>query len=275
LRSRQPLRAAALLLVFAAIMWLVSGCGNKAVAGAKMQEILIPGGDTWVGSPSSDELAEPEEMPIHKEKVKAFYIDSREVTFAEFKEFVDETGHVTTAEKAKSKDTWRTYYNEKTVHYPVFLVSRKDAVKYAEWKGKRLPTEAEWERAARGDTKNIFPWGNEWGDNKCANSYASTREMMTVLSTGGPIPAGVQKNDVTPGGVRDLAGNVAEWTEDRFEEYVGSDYETRGVERKTFVLKGGSWGSDGPKECRIAHRGRAVQTMSDFYVGFRCARDAK
>jgi len=102
-----------------------------------------------------------------------------------------------------------------------------------------------------------------------------SKYILPDFPNGGSIPVGVQPDDVSPRGVRDMAGNVSEWTASQFEEYTDSDYTVRGPERRFYVFKGGSWGSDDAKEPRIAYRGRGPRTMSDIYIGFRCARDAK
>lgn len=249
------------------------------------QEVLIPAGKVWVGAGANDKDAMPEERPIHQVDVPAFYMDLNEVTYGEFADFVQQTGTRTSAEKQKAKETWRTYYHEKDEgktknnrDYPVILVSKKDAEAYAASKGKRLPTEAEWERAARGDDQRVYPWGDRWNDRFCNNARMDRSDLgkyiLPDFPNGGPIPVGINPDDRSPFGVHDMGGNVAEWTSDLLESYDNSEYVVRGPEKRFYVFKGGSWGGDA-REARIAFRGRAPSTQADYYQGFRCVRDAK
>jgi len=252
--------------------------------GAAAPEILVPAGTAWVGAADTDKLAAKDEKPIHQVKVPAFYIDTTEVTIDDFAAFVKDTGYRTTAEKRKVKETWKTYYRPNDVgdkkangKWPVILVSHKDAEAYADWKGKRLPTEAKWERAARGDTRNVYPWGDKWNDSKCNNHEISGEgnEFITNdFDYGSPIPVGSIAADASPLGVRDMAGNVAEWVANQMEAYEDSEYVVRGAERRFYVFKGGTWGG-GKDEARISFRGRGPSGQADVYVGFRLARDAK
>lgn len=204
------------------------------------------------------------ERPPHKVFVEAFEIDKFEVTNEQFARFVEETGYVTDAEKVGDSMTWQTYAEGKLNH-PVVKVSWNDAVAFCKWAGKRLPTEAEWEKAARGTDGRIYPWGNEWAPVK-ANTKEGGYRGTTIV---GSFPEGA-----SPYGVMDMAGNVAEWTSDWFQPYPGypgGDPEAQYFGEKYRVIRGGGWFSD--KELvRASYRSCSSVDLANDDVGFRCAR---
>ena len=220
--------------------------------------VAIPAGEFIMGSDRGVE------RPPHTVFVEAFEIDMFEVTNEQFARFVEETGYVTDAEKAGDSMTWRTYAEGKPKH-PVVKVSWNDAVAFCKWAGKRLPTEAEWEKAARGTDGRIYPWGNEWDPAK-ANTKESGYRGTTIV---GSFPDGA-----SPYGVMDMAGNVAEWTADWFQPYPGypgGDPEAQYFGEKYRVIRGGGWFSD--KELvRTTARSCSSVTLANDDVGFRCAR---
>lgn len=217
--------------------------------------IAIPAGEFTMGSDVEDE------RPAHVVFVEAFEIDVFEVTNEEFARFVEETGYVTDAEKAGDSMPWRAYAEDKPQH-PVVKVSWNDAKAYCEWVGKRLPTEAEWEKAARGTDARTYPWGNEWDVAKANTKEAGYRGTTIV----GSFP-----NGASPYGVMDMAGNVAEWTADWFKAYPESDYQSPYFGEKYRVIRGGGWFSD--KELvRTTERSASSVTLANDDVGFRCAR---
>ena len=217
--------------------------------------VAIPAGEFTMGSDFEDE------RPAHKVFVEAFEIDKFEVTHEEFARFVEETGYVTDAEKAGDSMTWRTYAEGKPKH-PVVKVSWNDAVAYCEWAGKRLPTEAEWEKAARGTDGRIYPWGDEWDPAK-ANTKEGGYRGTTIV---GSFPDGA-----SPYGVMDMAGNVAEWVADWYKAYPGSDFTSPYFGEKYRVIRGGGWFSD--KELvRTSARSCSSVDLANDDVGFRCAR---
>ena len=118
--------------------------------------VEIPAGEFTMGNDVGDD----DEKPAHTVTLEAFEMDMFEVTNADFARFVEETGHQTEAEKA-GESGWRAYAEGKD-NYPVVKVTWNDADAYCQWAGKRLPTEAEWEKAAKGEEGFIYPWGNEW-----------------------------------------------------------------------------------------------------------------
>ena len=219
--------------------------------------IVIPAGEFTMGSGNGVE------RPPHAVFVDTFEIDQFEVTNGEFERFVAQTGHVTDAEKA-GDTSWRYWAKDKPQH-PVVKVSWNDARAFCEWAGKRLPTEAEWEKAARGTDQRIYPWGNDWNVSK-TNAKESGHRGTTAV---GSFPAGA-----SPHGVMDMAGNVSEWTSDWFQPYPGypgGDNEAQYFGQKYRVIRGGGWFDD-QNLVRTTERSASSTTLANDDVGFRCAR---
>jgi formylglycine-generating enzyme required for sulfatase activity len=216
--------------------------------------IAIPAGEFTMGSDVEDE------RPPRAVFVDGFEIDKFEVTNQEFERFVRETGYVTDQEKA-GDTSWRYYAKDKPQH-PVVKVSWNDATAFCQWAGKRLPTEAEWEKAARGTDARSYPWGNQW-DAARANTKESGHRATTAV---GSFPAGA-----SPYGVMDMAGNVAEWTTDWFKAYPGSDFYSPYFGEKYRVIRGGGWFSD-QDLVRTTERSCSAVELANDDVGFRCAR---
>jgi len=179
--------------------------------------ILIPEGEFIMGT--SDEQIEEllrqfpgwnreqfaDEQPQHRVYLDDFYIDKYPVTNTQFEQFVKATG-------CKSEGDWRGYYRKGKEKHPVVNVSWNDANAYCKWAGKRLPTEAEWEKAARGADGRIWPWGNVWDKRKC-NSLDRLDSGTGTTTPVGSYPAGA-----SPYGVMDMVGNVLEWCTDWHDE---------------------------------------------------------
>ena len=185
--------------------WMVGGGIALAVAIATAQPqnsavvpevegmILIPAGDFLMGSPESEGHANRDEIPQRRVFVPDFYIDQFEVSNIEYKRFVDATGY-------PAPDSWvDNKYPVDDDFYPISGVSWWDATCYARWMGKRLPTEVEWETAARGTDGRRFPWGDKFSSD-LANNADGMMETTAKLEGAGPY------------GVVNMAGNVAEWT---------------------------------------------------------------
>jgi formylglycine-generating enzyme required for sulfatase activity len=273
----------------------------KGEDGAEM--VLIPDGEFWMGStreevdrviaecqrhPSNPTEAqckqwqEPE-LPRHQVTLDAFYIDRYEVANALFERFVKATGHRTTAEREGWGFAWRQQDGKwqwlKTdgaswrspsgsgssapADHPVVQVSWEDATAYCRWAGKRLPTEAEWEKAARGTDGRRYPWGETWEPSRANGN-------MTVKTT---TPFGSYPTGASPYGVQDMAGNVLEWVHDWFGPYEGSASRnpTGPSTGQLRVLRGGSW-FDYPGLLRSAYRGGSVPSNRLNNLGFRCAQ---
>ncbi len=201
-----------------------------------------------------------DDLPAHPVRLHAYFMDSREVTEAEYEQFVKATGH-------------RVPYHwldgalpEGTEDFPVHNVDWSDATAYCEWKGKRLPTEAEWERAARGGLEEQhYPWGEDLPERTRAR-------FNTPL---GPGPVG--SHAPSEFGLHDMAGGVAEWCSDWFERtyYEKSPgVNPRGPEQGMYkIIRGGSW-SSGPRRITVFFRNWVRPNQRTPNVGFRCAKDS-
>jgi formylglycine-generating enzyme required for sulfatase activity len=211
-----------------------------------------------MGSPEGE--GEPDEQPQHQVYLDAYFIDIHEVTNEQFARFVKATGY-------QAEGDWRKYYTSDKEKHPVVNVSWNDANAYCQWAGKRLPTEAEWEKAARGTDGRRYPWGKEWDSSKCNASGNVDRYERTAPV--GSFPAGA-----SPYRVMDMAGNVWEWVANWYDK---DDYR-RSLRRNPqgpssgvgCVLRGGSW-ENGPVDARAANRGWYHADISSADWGFRCA----
>ncbi len=213
--------------------------------------VYIPGGEFIMGSDEGNE----DERPQRTVYVDGFNIDIYPVTNAEYKEFVDATGH------APPRHWEGNTYPEGKGDHPVVWVSWHDAQAYCQWAGKRLPTEAEWEKAARGTDGRKWPWGNTFDPTKCNAKESGIGETTPV----GKYPEGA-----SPYGVMDMAGNVWEWTADWYEAYPGSSYQSARFGQKNKVMRGGSW-FDPSTFVRCSVRNKAKPDFSFSTIGFRCA----
>lgn len=215
---------------------------------------LVSAGSYTIGRDLGDDL----EKPAHKVDLKAFYIDLTEVTNAAYKQFTDATGH-------RQPDGWKNgTYPEGRANWPVTGVSWQDAVDYAEWAGKRLPTESEWEAAARGLEGRIYPWGNAWGEGMANIRGASIAEV------------GQFKLGASPVGALDLIGNVWEWTIDPFKVYPGGTASLEGVLEPGItykVIRGGAF--DRKENIEATYRGFLDANKGYDKTGFRCVKDIK
>jgi iron(II)-dependent oxidoreductase len=227
--------------------------------------VFIPAGEFLMGS-SLDELkklAELDEYPQRRVFLDAYYIDLHEVTNAEYKVFVDSMG-------VEPPHRWVDgNYAVGEDGFPVVDISWEEAAAYARFVGKRLPTEAEWEKAARGTDGRTYPWGDEFDTDLANNSD----RLMPVMS----IPAGN-----SPYGLFDMAGNAAEWVDAWYDAYPRDEDDElpkefaarkqRFPEKKYRVYRGGSWNSFF-KFLRCANRERQKPEEKWLYIGFRCAMD--
>ncbi|HET89606.1 MAG TPA: formylglycine-generating enzyme family protein [Chloroflexi bacterium] len=239
-------------------------------AGDGKEMVHVPAGEFVMGSDAGQE----NEHPAHPVHVEAFYIDRYPVTQEEYRRFVEATGHPVPCYEVEWADldeyNWdpdaRIPPAGKETH-PVVLVRWEDARAYAEWAGKRLPTEAEWERAARGADGRRWPWGNEFVAGHC-NTVES--------GAGGTTPVGLYSPaGDSPVGAGDMVGNVWEWTSSLFRPYPYDANDGReSLEAEGWrVLRGGSWPNS-------LDRARCTSRLDgDFLffnnVGFRCAVSAQ
>ena len=192
----------------------------------------------------------PDERPIHAVTLPSFYIDRHEVTRGRYFLFAQQTGEA--EESLPSQE-------EKEL--PVVQVSWTQATRYAAWIGKRLPTEAEWEKAARGTDARLYPWGDEF-DVKFCNSLEGGHKKSKIV---GSVPRGN-----SPYGCSDMAGNVMEWTSDTYRSYPGK--EPPFVRSGYKVARGGSW-YYGKDALRCSNRYPLLESTRLVSLGFRCAMD--
>lgn len=232
---------------------------------------LIPAGEFQMGSTHGDS----DEKPVHTVYVDAFYMDKHEVTVGEYKQFVQATGHRALSDVVSQSSP--------TDRHPVVNVSWHDAMAYSQWAGKRLPTEAEWEKAARGGLiGQKYPWGNSIDSSK-ANYNKNTKSGTHAERT---TPVG--KYPANGYGLYDMSGNVSEWCLDAYQKrfyansprrnpVAGEESMHQIVENFTNikarrVVRGGSW-SFNAKSVRVANRLGEKPSLLSSDVGFRCARD--
>jgi formylglycine-generating enzyme required for sulfatase activity len=233
--------------------------------------VLIPEGPFLMGS--NEGL--PNERPEHKTSLDAYYIDQFEITIKLFSKFLEETKH-------PAPPLWEEDAEGSTANRPAVGVSWFDAQAYCKWAGERLPTEAEWEKAARGTDGRRYPWGHMQPFVDIANynrgqwvSYAIT--LIPVDTLGGmSVRHGTKEGGKSPYGLYHMAGNAAEWVADWYDrEYYAKSPEKNPkgpAEGDRRVIRGGSW-NDPPSGLRASARIAAEPDFQDLTVGFRCAMD--
>jgi gamma-glutamyl hercynylcysteine S-oxide synthase len=234
--------------------------------------VRVEGGTFWMGAQKTDRNGknyDPEawddEAPVHQTEVSAFRMGRYPVTVFEYGQFVAASGY-------SKEQFWQAEgfgkYNRpggwaRQLRYPnrpVVEVSWYEAAAYCAWAGGRLPTEPEWECAARcGREGVVYPWGTQKPDEHRANFSGGPRH---------PTPVGLYPEGATPGGIEDMAGNVWEWVKDGWGKYSAKE----ATRDETRVIRGGSW-SYNPGWLRVSNRYRLVPVGRYVYVGFRCVRE--
>ncbi|HKQ72701.1 MAG TPA: SUMF1/EgtB/PvdO family nonheme iron enzyme [Blastocatellia bacterium] len=216
--------------------------------------VFVPGGTFKMGRNNGDEF----EKPAHTVKVKPFFIDRTEVTNEEYKRFVSATGH-------RAPKHWDGgEIPEGQTNFPVVNVSWDDANAYAQWAKKRLPTEAEWEFAARGTDGRIYPWGSGW-----KQDYANAGKSRN----GALVETGRYEPGASPFGALDLCGNAWEWTSSEFANYPGRKAASSLAGAGLKVIRGGAY-NVAPQRATSTYRGAVPPNEVFDKTGFRCAREA-
>lgn len=237
-----------------------------AAVNYKGDMVLVAAGEFTMGSDAGGD----ESKPAHKVTVPAFYIDKTEVTNAQYKEFCTATG-----KQPPTDPFWEKGYFEKRPDAPVLGVSFDDAKAFAEWAGKRLPTEIEWEKAASWDaaaqTKLEFPWGGSFESGKAAFGLDTPKDVGSF--SGG----------ASPSGALDLAGNVAEWVDAYFQPYPGNTVSNSNFGEINRVVRGGHFGAKSNDLLKTTRRiyvpptiasGEDEEKLFAAAIGFRCAVSA-
>ena len=230
------------------------------------------------------------EQPQCRVSLEGYWMGRTEVTNAHYLRFMQATGHPAPGRWEEGR------IPEGLEQFPVVYIYAEDAVAYCEWAGGRLPSELEWEKAARGTEGRIFPWGEEWDNTRCRNfelisgvSYETTAESLEAfdawtdahnLRQEGLAPVGSYPQGASPYGCLDMAGNVWEWCADLYGENIYQRYATgdltppeQGISR---VLRGGAWYMDSPMQFRSTLRFPYRPNLRQLGgYGFRYAREGR
>jgi formylglycine-generating enzyme required for sulfatase activity len=282
-------------LLFSVFLFFSSGIFAQNNIHNFKDMILVPAGNYQIGIDSSniEELSLMgkdvphmnyshalfwfgDEIPKHTVVIDSFYIDIHEVTNKQYLQFTKVTGY-------KSEGNWVKYATPERMNHPVVNVTWNDASAYAKWAGKRLPTEEEWEVAARGGKQfKWFPWGNNPDPKKC--NYRNKGEsffdgIIRLLGLREINTTPVMSFPANGYGIFDVCGNVSEWCASDYEPYPGnfSDHriysahsENPKIHEK--VIRGGSWESPNPVFIRITNRSGNLKHYYSYHLGFRCVR---
>lgn len=232
--------------------------------GDKPNEMIeIPAGEFLMGT----DVRLPDEGPQHIVNLPVYFIDKYEVTNLQYKKFNDATN-------GRSPRHWRNRtFPEGKADHPVVYVTWDNANDYCQWAGKRLPTDQEWEKAARGTDGRLFPWGDEFNTSR-ANTPLRWQEIGKFGNT---TPVGSFEGGKSPYGLYDVSGNVWEWTESWYKAYPGNKTKSESYGERYKTLKGGSWFDCSFYKCGISapvfNRAFFAKKVKNDSFGFRCAND--
>jgi formylglycine-generating enzyme required for sulfatase activity len=258
----------AILLLF---LFLLAACAKKEPAPVKEEAapeaaksavtpgemVLIPAGEFILGDNDKSSTA----FPQQKINLPAFWIDKYETTGMEFLNFAVETGYA--GQGAREGKDWRQFVTAEKAYDPVVYITWDDALTYCKSKGKRLPTEGEWEKAARGTDGRRYPWGNDWKSN-LSNTYEAGLTK--------PASIGKFDGDVSVFGVHDMLGNVQEWTSSWYKPYKGNPKKDENFGERFRVVRGVSSRYYGERTHLWDRSAYLPGSLYDF--GCRCAKDA-
>lgn len=245
----------------------------------KDEMALVPAGPFLMGSSRQvDRNAYPAETPQRTIYLDAFEIDKYEVTLVQYLRSVLAKGLEPLVDWK-----WGGVFQETMANHPIMHISWSDADAYCKWAGKRLPTEAEWEKAARGEDGRIYPWGNQMAGLSRSNFGRTglsgpVRDRPERLLLYPPIiSVDKYENAASPYGIFNMAGNVAEWVADWYDPTYyqhGPDRNPTGPDQgASKAFRGGGW-VDSTPSVRAAQRNGTAPTEKMNWLGFRCARDA-
>lgn len=288
------------LLLALLIVAVVAGLPRVGAADEPGSMVLVPAGEFLMGTPA-ESGALSDEHPQRRVFLGSYWIDRYEVTNADYLEFVEQTGHPAPAHRTPNLTLWHGDRPPAEIRdHPVVNVRWRDADAFCRWVGKRLPTEAEWEKGARGPDGRRYPWGNVW-DRARANSasfWAGRRvefegredwldfwqrgEGARIVASRGikgevlTLPVGSFPGGVSPYGLHDMAGNASEWVADYYNPYyyVNAPLSDPAGPPPTILrsVRGGSWLKPA-SSMRSAYRDYGEPDSRMTGVGFRCARD--
>lgn len=259
LRARTLVPVAALALCLAC----AGGLARHSAPPAEIPGMVyIPAGPFQMGADDSYD----DEAPAHQVELPAYYIDAQEVTVGDYRKFAEATGRALPVElenEVMGKD-----------ELPVVEVTWADAAAYAAWVGKRLPTEAEWEKAARGSDDRRYPWGNEppYHGGRYWACYSATLFHNPIYTR--TVPGDFYATDRSPYGLFNMAGNVSEWTADSYAPYPGNEMPNRLYGQGVHVIRGGGWSSSADLLRVTRRQAIAIDGYHHNDVGLRCAQDA-
>jgi formylglycine-generating enzyme required for sulfatase activity len=252
--------------------------GSMVSSKDNMFLVLVPAGEFKMGSTGN----EADERPVHTVYLDEFWIDRTEVTNAMYALCVSdgrcEAPRANTSITQNASNSSFYYGNPSFDNFPVIFVSWNDAKTYCRWAGRRLPTEAEWEKAASWDdnqkTKRLYPWGN-----KIDCSYANYYGNGTHLCVGDTTSVGNYPTGASFYGILDMAGNVSEWIADRYDpEYYGKSNSSNPIGPSSgdyIVIRGGSFLTGRAVGIRSSDREIFLPDSTSQSIGFRCAMDAQ
>jgi formylglycine-generating enzyme required for sulfatase activity len=247
-------------------------------SGLEVTQVFVPAGSFLMGSADDDPLAEDDEKPQHEVALDSFWLDQTEVTNRQFAAFLNEEGNQqeegarwllveSPAALIQSRDG---VFQPKPGFgdHPVIVVSWYGARAYCQWSGGRLPTEAEWEYAARGPDRPMYPWGSQAPTCDLANYFGCV---------GATTEVGSYMDGASWVGALDMSGNVWEWVNDRYDSsyyQISPDENPPGLSFGIYrVLRGGTWDDYGVRLLRAANRHFSEPADRIYDVGFRCVQE--